>query len=257
MSRNSALYPGRVTHARLRPRRHRLSYRLYTMLFDLDELPALAASLRLFGHNRFNLLSFHDRDHGDGSPTPLRSQIEARLSGAGIAAGGAIRVLCYPRVLGTAFNPLSTFFCHRKDGSLAAILYEVNNTFGQRHSYLIPVETAVLPVRQSCAKAFYVSPFMAMDMTYDFTVHPPGEEVVVTVRASDAEGTVITASFAGTRRALSDGALLATFLRYPLLTLKVLGGIHWEALKLLAKGLRLRPRPPPPSHAVTVVAARR
>lgn len=257
MSWRSALYPGRVTHARVRPRRHALSYRLYTMLFDLDELPALAARLRLFGHNRFNLLSFHERDHGDGSAVPLRAQIEAQLARAGIAAGGAIRVLCYPRVLGTAFNPLSTFFCHRPDGGLAAILYEVNNTFGQRHSYLIPVESDAVPVRQSCAKGFYVSPFMAMDMRYDFLVRPPGEAVTVTVRGSDAEGTMITATFTGTRRELSDGALLATFLRHPLLTLKVVGGIHWEALKMLAKGLRLLPRPAPPAHAVTVVAGER
>jgi len=254
MSWASALYLGHVAHARIRPRRHNLSYRLYSMLFDLDELPALHRRLRLFSLNRFNLLSFRDRDHGDGSATPLRAQIDALLARAGIAAGGPIRMLCYPRVLGTAFNPLSTFFCHRPDGTLAAILYEVNNTFGQRHSYLIPVEADVLPVRQSCAKGFYVSPFMAMDMTYDFTVRPPSAEVAITVRGSDAEGTVITASFTGTRRELSDAALLATFLRYPLLTLKVVGGIHWEALKLLAKGLRLRPRPAPPGHAVTVVA---
>ncbi len=253
MSWRSALYVGQVAHARARPRRHRLSYRLYSMLFDLDELPALSRRLRLFGHNRFALLSFHDRDHGDGSATPLRAQIDARLAEAGIAAGGRIAVLCYPRVLGTAFNPLSTFFCHRPDGRLAAILYEVNNTFGQRHSYLIPVDSDAVPVRQSCAKAFYVSPFMAMDLRYDFTVRPPAAEVSITVRGSDAEGTVITANFAGTRRDLSDAALLGAFLRHPLLTLKVLGGIHWEALKLLAKGLRLLPRPAPPAHAVTVV----
>ncbi len=253
MSWHSALYPGRVTHARTRPRRHHLSYRLYSMLFDLDELPALSRRLRLFGHNRFALLSFHDSDHGDGSAVPLREQIEARLAEAGIAAGGRIAVLCYPRVLGTAFNPLSTFFCHRPDGGLAAILYEVNNTFGQRHSYLIPVESDAVPVRQACAKGFYVSPFMAMDMHYDFTVRPPGSAVSITVRGSDAAGTVITANFTGQRRDLSDAALLGAFLRHPLLTLKVVGGIHWEALKLLAKGLRPRPRPAPPGHAVTVV----
>jgi DUF1365 family protein len=223
------------------------------MLFDLDELPDLSRRLRLFGHNRFALLSFHDRDHGDGSATPLRAQIDAQLARAGIAAGGAVRVLCYPRVLGTAFNPLSTFFCHRPDGSLAAMLYEVNNTFGQRHTYLIPVESDAVPLRQSCAKGFYVSPFMAMDMRYDFAVQPPGAEVSITVRGSDAAGTVITANFAGQRRDLSDRTLLATFLRHPLLTLKVVGGIHWEALKLLAKGMRLVPRPAPPGHAVTVV----
>ena len=249
----SALYPGLVTHARTRPRRHRLAYRVYTVLLDLDEVPELHRRLRLFSAGRFNLMSFHAADHGDGSATPLRAQIEARLAAAGIVGGGAIRVLCYPRVLGLVFNPLSTFFCHRPDGGLAAILYEVNNTFGERHSYLIPVEEGGGVVRQSCAKAFYVSPFMDMAMTYDFTVRPPGADVAVTVRGSDAEGTLITASFSGTRRELGDGAILATFLRHPLLAAKVVGGIHWEALKMVLKGLRLRPRPAPPVEAVTVV----
>lgn len=249
----SALYPGRVTHARTRPRRHRLAYRVFTLLLDLDELPALHRRLRLFSAGRFNLMSFAATDHGDGSATPLRAQIEAHLAAAGIAAGGAIRVLCYPRVLGSVFNPLSTFFCHRPDGSLAAILYEVNNTFGERHSYLIPVEAPPggaaanpdEPIRQSCPKAFRVSPFMAMAMTYHFTVRPPGAGVSVTVRGSDAEGTLITANFTGQRRPLTDRAILAAVLRHPLLAAKVVLGIHWEALKMLLKGLRPPPQRPP------------
>ena len=249
----SALYPGLVTHARTRPRRHRLAYRVDTILLDLDELPGLHRRLRLFSAGRFNLMSFNERDHGDGSATPLRAQIESRLAAAGIAAGGAIRVQCYPRVLGTVFNPLSTFFCHRPNGDLAAILYEVNNTFGQRHSYLIPTEGTAEPIRQTCAKTFHVSPFMDMTMTYDFTVHLPRDTVSVTVRGSDAEGTLITANFTGRRQPLTDGTILSTFLRHPLLTAKVVGGIHWEALKMVLKGLRLRPCPAPPATAVTVV----
>ncbi len=254
MSLRSAIYAGRVTHARTRPRRHALTYRVYTMLIDLDELDALDRRFRWFSVGRFNLLSFHARDHGDGSARPLKAQIADRLTEAGIAAGGRIEMLCYPRVLGCVFNPLTTYFCHRGDGGLAAVLYEVNNTFGQRHSYLIEVvDPAARPVRQSCAKAFYVSPFMAMDMRYDFALHPPAGTVSVTVRGSDAEGTMITANFAGERLEVSNRALLATFLRHPLLTLKVVGGIHWEALKIIAKGIRLHQRPPPPATAVTVV----
>ena len=249
----SALYRGLVTHARTRPRRHHLRYRVFTMLLDLDELPALHRRLRLFAHNRFSLLSFHEADHGDGSATPLRQQIDTRLTEAGLPAGGAIRVLCYPRVLGMAFNPLSTFFCHAPDGSLAAILYEVNNTFGQRHAYLIPVEDNATPIRQSCAKAFYVSPFMDMAMTYHFAVRPPDAHVSVTVHGCDTVGTLITATFAGARQDITDRTLLTTFLRHPLLMLKVIGGIHWEALKLLAKGFRLRARPAPPASPITVV----
>jgi len=249
----SALYPGLVTHTRTRPRRHELAYRVYTLFLDLEELPTLHQRLRLFSAGRFNLLSFHARDHGDGSATPLRDQIESHLRAAGIDAGGPIRVLCYPRVLGCVFNPLSTFFCHRPDGTLAAILYEVNNTFGQRHAYLIPVDDAARPIRQACAKGFYVSPFMDMDMTYNFVVRPPQDDVSITVRGSDAQGTLITANFTGTARPLTDRTILATVLRYPLLALKVVGGIHWEALKMLAKGLRLRDRPPPPAEPITVV----
>ena len=251
----SALYPGVVTHTRTRPRRHRLAYRVYTILIDLDELPALHRRLRLFSAGRFNLISFNERDHGDGSATPLRAQIEKQLAAAGIAAGGAIRVLCYPRVLGMVFNPLSTFFCHRPNGELAAILYEVNNTFGQRHSYLIPTDGVAKPIRQKCAKMFHVSPFMDMAMTYNFVVHPPSDAVSITVLAGDAEGTLITANFTGQRQQLGDSAIVSTFLRHPLLTAKVVGGIHWEALKMVLKGLRLRPRPAPPAAAVTVVRA--
>ncbi len=250
----SGIYPGLVTHARVRPRRHALAYRVYNMLFDLDELPELGRRFRFFSVDGFNLLSFHERDHGDGSGVPLREQIAGRLAAAGIVADGPMRLLCYPRVLGLVFNPISTYFCHRADGVLAAILYEVNNTFGQRHSYLIPVvDPDARPIRQHCDKAFYVSPFMAMDMAYDFSVRPPGDEVALTVRGSDAVGTMITATFTGTRREISDGALLGTFLRHPLLMLKVVGGIHWEALKLVAKGMRLHSRPAPPAEATTVV----
>ena len=254
MTLASALYPGRVTHARARPRRHALAYRVYMMLLDLDELDILAHRFRWFSLDRFNLLSFYQADHGDRSPRRLKTQIEARLAEAGIPAGGAIRLLCYPRVLGYVFNPISTFFCHRPDGSLAALLYEVNNTFGQRHSYLIEVAAdATPPIRQHCAKAFHVSPFMAMAMDCDFTVHPPGTKVSLTVRGSDAEGPLITANFTGTRQPLSNPNLLATFLRHPMLALKVVGGIHWEALKIIAKGIRLHPRPSPPAFSVTVV----
>ena len=234
----SAIYPGLVTHERTRPHRHRLAYRVYMMLFDLDELPVLDQRYRFFSLDRFNLLSFHTSDHGDGV-TPLRDWIRALLDEAGIAADGPVRVLCYPRVLGSVFNPISTFFCHDANGALAAILYEVNNTFGQRHAYLIPVpDPAARPIRQTCAKALYVSPFMTMDMRYDFTVRPPAQDVTLTVRGSDADGTLITATFAGLKREITDRTLLATFLRHPLLTLKIVGGIHWEALKLLAKGIK-------------------
>ncbi len=249
----SAIYPGTVLHARTRPVRHRLRYRMLNLLLDLDELPALEAGLRLFGHNRRALFEFREADHGDGSATPLRAQVEAQLRDAGLEpAGGSIRVLCMPRLLGMVFNPLTVYFCHAADGALQALLYEVNNTFGQRHAYLLPVQTGGgAVVRQRVAKQFYVSPFMDMALTYHFRVAPPGEAVSLAMEVHDALGAVLFAAFAGRRQPLTDARLLAGFLAHPLLALKVLGGIHWEALKLWRKGLALRPRPAPPAHPVT------
>ncbi len=249
-----ALYRGHVMHRRLRPRRHRLAYRVFALLLDLDALPALDRRLRLFGHNRFALFSFHDRDHGPGEDRALRPWIEAQLSRAGIdLEGGTVRLLCYPRILGYQFNPLTVWYCHHADGSLRAILHEVHNTFGQRHSYLIPVSDPAAPVlRQSCAKGFYVSPFMTMDARYHFRLVPPGERIAVTIRQEDADGPILHAGFAGTHAPLTDRSLAAAFFRYPLMTVKIIAAIHWEALLLWRKGLRLVRRPPPPGTPVSI-----
>lgn len=250
----SALYAGKVMHQRLRPRRHRLSYRIFELLLDLDELDVLAAGLRLFSRNRFNLFSFVDSDHGNGKSASLKAYVEGQLEAAEIDTdGGPIRLLCMPRILGYAFNPLSIYFCHRREGDLVAILYEVNNTFGQRHSYLIPVsdDQGAGFVEQQCAKRFYVSPFMAMDMEYRFRIRPPEESVSVHITGGDETGPTIVAAFAGDRRPLSDAVLIRALFAYPLLTLKVVAGIHWEALLLWVKGMRLQKRPHPPAEPVT------
>jgi DUF1365 family protein len=252
----SAIYRGVVAHTRLRPVVHRLRYPLFWLLLDLDELPALHDRLRLFSADRFNLFGFYARDHLDPAGPPLRTQIAGHLAAAGIAwDGGAIRVLCMPRVLGFVFNPLSVFFCHQRDGRLAALLYEVNNTFGERHSYLIPVaDPAPRVIRQECAKAFHVSPFMDMALRYAFRVVPPAATAVVVVQTSDAAGPLLGASFAGSRQPLTDPALLRLFARFGLLGAQVLGAIHWEALKLWRKGVPLHPRPAPPPRPVTALS---
>jgi hypothetical protein len=252
----SGLYQGLVVHQRLRPRRHRLRYRIFQLLLDLDELDALDRRLRLFGYNRSALVSFHDRDHGPGDGRPLRPYIERELARAGLDfSGGRIQVLCMPRVLGQVFNPLTLYFCWRRGGRLEAILYEVNNTFGQRHSYLIPVDgPAGEVVRQSCDKAFYVSPLQDMAMRYDFTVRPPGPELFVAVDSSDDAGPMLHAAFSARRSELTDGAILEAFLGAPLLMLKVMAAIHWEALRTWLKGARFRPRPSAPAEPVTVVS---
>ena len=261
MSEASALYAGMVTHARLRPRAHRLNYRVFSALFDLDELPLLDRSLRLFGHNRRALYSFHDRDHGDGSGR-LRPWVETKLLAAGIEPdGGAIRLLCYPRILGFVFNPLTVFFCHDRNGQLVAILYEVANTHGERHTYVIPTRSGDGPVvEQECAKDFFVSPFVAMDCRYRFRIGPPGDKVLVSIAEDDADGLFLTATFAGRRVPISDGRLLRMLLAYPLMTLKVVAGIHWEALKLWWKGIPVFAHgkaAEPIGETVVVVADRR
>jgi DUF1365 family protein len=251
-----ALYSGVVTHRRLRPRPHRLRYRVFAMLFDIDAIPALCARLRLLSHRRFNLFSFDERDHADGSGTSLRAWAETQLGSAGIDLdGGPIRLLAMPRVLGYGFNPISVWFCYRRDGGLAALLHEVHNTFGERHTYLIPVAAGANPaaISQSCPKTLHVSPFMAMDMRYDFRIHAPDERLSLAISGSDDDGPLIVAALAARRHELTDAALARAFLRTPLLTLKVIGGIHWEALRLWIKGMRLRPRPPAPDHPVSIV----
>jgi DUF1365 family protein len=239
MTLASAIYEGDVVHERKRPKRHRLRYAVFSMLIDLDELPALARTSRLFGHNRFAPLAFHDRDHGPADGGALRPWAERHLRQAGIDPdGGPIRLLCYPRIFGYAFNPLSVFFCYRRSGDLAAILYEVCNTFKERHTYVIPVADPARPViKQSCAKALYVSPFIGMDASYQFRIVPPGETIRVVIRQEDSDGLLLAASFAGDRLPFSRRTLAGALIRFPLLTLKVTAGIHWEALKLWLKGL--------------------
>ena len=251
----SCLYLGEVSHRRFAPRAHRLRYRMFQMLLELDEAPGLARRLRLFSVNRFNLFSHYDSDHGSGGGS-LRAYVEETLREAGVTLpGGRIYLLCMPRILGHVFNPLSLYFCHRADGSLAAMLYEVNNTFGQRHSYLIPATAdADGVIRHGCAKAFHVSPFKDMAMTYAFQVSAPGETIATTIHGRAPDGAlIIAAAFAGRRRALTDGALLRALVGFPMLTLKVVAAIHFEAAKLWLKGVRLRPVPPLPAEAVTVV----
>lgn len=252
----SCFYFGEVVHQRFSPRRHHLRYRVFQGLFDLDELPSLGRKLRLFSHNRANVFAFHDSDHGNGDGETLRAYVENLLVQAGLSVdGGRIALLCMPRILGFVFNPLSVFYCYTRQGDLIATLYEVNNTFGQRHSYLIPVGTTTGErVDQMCKKEFYVSPFMDMDMTYDFRLTLPGATLATSINGNSADGPpLIFASFTGARRELSDMTLVTALATHPLLTLGVVAAIHWEAVKLLAKGMRIRHRPPLPPAAVTIV----
>lgn len=226
----SAIYEGHVIHARLRPTPHKFHYRVFALLLDLDELPQLN-KLKLFGWNRPTVASFHDKDHGDG--TDLRGWVDGELAKAGIEAPGKKLVLCYPRLFGYVFNPLTVWFCHRADETLAAIVYEVHNTFGERHAYVLPASPGI--VRHECDKDFYVSPFLSMDCRYRFAIQPPGENVTIAIREDEAGEPVLNASFSGSRRALTDRNLASALLRHPLMTVKIIGAIHYEALRLWLK----------------------
>jgi uncharacterized protein len=260
----SGLYHGRVMHQRFFPRSHRLSYGVWYLLADLDELPRLDRATRGFTYNRPGTVSFWDRDHGARDGSPLRPWIEGRLAEAGIdLEGGPIRVLSFPRVFGYGFNPLCVWWCHGPAGDLRAILYEVSNTFGEWHDYLVPVRPEDVianergaSVRTVFAKELYVSPFIDMAATYDFTTREPDERVSVVVRESTPGGRVLIATLGARRLPLTGRTLLTTLVRFPLVTLKVIGGIHWEAWKLWRKGAPFRRRGRPPAAPVSIVGPR-
>lgn len=242
----AALYLGEVMHARLKPVGHRFTYRVMSLLIDLDRLGEADRLSPLFGVNRAALYSFRERDHGDREGTPLRDFAQRRAAEHGIdLGGGRVLLLCYPRLFGYTFNPLSVYFCYRADGALALLIYEVRNTFGDIHCYVLPVQAGELSaagIRQQQSKLFYVSPFMAMAMRYHFHVSPPAAQVKLRILETDADGPVLSATFSGRRHALNSAALLRTVVALPLVTFKIVAAIHWEALRLWLKGMRIVPR---------------
>ncbi|HXC56040.1 MAG TPA: DUF1365 domain-containing protein [Rhizomicrobium sp.] len=250
---NSAIYEGWVMHRRLAPRHHAFKYRVFCLLLDLDELEGLGRRLRLFAANRAGVVSFQDRDHGDGRP--LRTWLDAKLAEAGIVADGPRRVLCYPRLFGYVFNPISTWFCYGKDERLAAIVYEVHNTYGERHSYVLRADGDAALVRQRTPKDFYVSPFLSPDCAYNFKIRPPGGDVRIAIAEEEAGKPILTASFCGTRKALSDRALAGLLLRHPLMTLKVVAAIHFEAVRLMWKGVTRHAHAPAKPAPATIAAS--
>lgn len=239
------LYRGEVMHLRLRPFRHRFVYDVFSVLLDLDRLGELDRRLRLFSVDRPGLVSFWSRDHGARDGSPLRPWIEAQLDAHGLAdAAHRVFLLCFPRLFGYVFNPLSVYYCFARDGALRAIVYEVKNTFGGQRPYVLPVDPARpadAAVRHDCAKDFYVSPFIPMAAHYRFKLSPPGERLSIAIHEDVAEGPLLIATLNARHRPLTDGQLIRAVLALPFMTHRVIAGIHWQALKLWLKGARLYP----------------
>lgn len=252
LNMDGALYSTRVMHRRLVPPLYRFVYRVFYVLVDIDRLDALAARLRLFSYNGFNLLSLRDRDHGDGRG--LRAWAENTIRNQGIELdGGRIRLLAFPRVLGWAFNPISLWYCEHRDGSLRAVIAEVNNTFGEKHSYVLASGGAPHSYEQAIEKdkVFHVSPFLGRVGRYRFTLSAPEARVRVAIHETLEGRGILDATLAGERRPLTDAAILGQVLRMPWMTLKVVAGIHWEALKLWLRGAKFHRKPEPLRPDVT------
>jgi DUF1365 family protein len=241
----AALYFGEVMHARLKPIGHRFSYHVMSLLIDLDRLDEADRQSPLFAVNRAALYSFYEADHGERDGSSLRAYAQRCAAARGIdLTGGRVLLLCYPRLFGYTFNPLSAYFCYSAGGGLALIVYEVRNTFGELHPYVLPVqpgEISAAGVRQQQDKLFYVSPFIEMAMRYHFRVSPPGHSVKLRILETDNEGPLLAAAFSGRRRGLTTAALLRSCFSLPLVTFKIVAAIHWEALRLWLKGTRLVP----------------
>lgn len=246
------LYPARVMHRRLIAPFYRFVYRVFYLLLDVDRVDELSNTLRFFSYNRFNLLSMRQSDHGDGNG--LRTWAERQLREGSIdLQGGRIRLLIMPRVLGMAFNPISIWYCQHRDGQLAAVIAEVRNTFGEKHSYLLASKPGEQPYEQvyEKEKCFHVSPFFDLVGRYRFRLNEPGEVLRVLIHETREGTPILDATLAGERQSLTDGAILKQVLAMPLQMLKVVGGIHWEALKLWLRGAKFHSKPEPPKLEVT------
>jgi uncharacterized protein len=240
---------GQVRHTRLRPARNAFAYPTYFLLLPMRRLRDQPAADLL--RNRFGLISFHDRDHGDGRADAL-AWLEETLAREGVHdADGEVWLHTYPRVLGLTFKPVSFWYCHRDDGSLAAILAEVNNTFGERHVYLLRGERLHFGQELRAAKVFHVSPFCAIEGDYRFRFMRTAERIVARIDHDDRVGPLIETSVSGRLEPLDAASTRRAFFGVPLMTLGVIARIHWQALKLWAKRVPFFHKPAPPGEFIT------
>jgi DUF1365 family protein len=245
---------GDVMHRRLFPVRYRFVYRVFSLLLDIDRVDEIARDCRWFSHNRFNLFSFYDCDHGPRDGGPLHAWLIDRLRDLGLQMEIArVELQCFPRVLGFVFNPLSIWTCFNRSGEPVAVLCEVNNTFGEAHSYLLHQDGAPMgwPIRHAHRKDFHVSPFVDMNADYHFRFSRQGDRHAVVIREYQDELLMLVAVQQGVAEQVTDAKLLHAAFAYPFLTLKVVIMIHWQALKIWLKGGSYHPKPTPPKEEVS------
>ncbi|MGV8893748.1 MAG: DUF1365 domain-containing protein [Burkholderiaceae bacterium] len=251
---------GEVRHTRLRPASHIFNYGVYFLRLPLRAMAQAPLHITLFSHNRFNLLSFWDKDHGDGEQ-PLLHWIDALLKSEGIFdADGEIWLQTFPRVLGYVFNPVSFWFCHNKEGQLRAVLAEVRNTFGESHNYLLDTGGAMpYGIALTARKIFHVSPFCGVDGSYRFRFmrsqkkigEQTLERTVARIDYDDAAGPLLLTSVSGSSHSLSNAVAAQAFFAYPLMTFGVILKIHWQALRLWLKRVPFFKKPRPPSSELS------
>ncbi len=259
MRAEATLYVGRVVHKRMRPKQHALNYGVFSFLLDVDCIEDVSQRSKLFSYNAANVLSIHDNDFGAGDGTSIAESARQTLQEAGLARDGQqVFLLAYPRVWGYAFNPLSVFYVMEHDGALSAVIYEVSNTFGERMRYVMAVGVAHNGVfMHGCDKKLFVSPFADGNGTYSFRLSEPDAQAQVAILYRDGKGPLLKAHFHGVAEHFSDANLLKALLRHPLLSWKVISGIHWEALKLWLKGVPLVKGHTSPKYSVRLVSSSR
>ncbi len=237
---SSCIYSGLITHKRFKPKRHFFTYKTFSLLIDLSEIKDLDKNIKFFSYNKFNILSFYNIDHGPRDGNSLNKWVKKILSKAKINIdGGTIRLLCFPRFFGYVFNPLSIFYCYNKKNKLKAVLYEVKNTFNEQHTYVFRSKSSSNFILHKCNKKFYVSPFIAMETFYNFRLSEPKKKINILIKQTDLKGPLLIAQQTGKRINLTSKNLLYQFFKHPLMSFKVIGAIHFEALRLWLKGVKL------------------
>ncbi len=234
----SSIYNGTVIHKRFKPKIHFFKYKVFSLLIDLSELDILDKKINFFSYNKFNLISFFDKDHGERDGSSLIQWVKKNLRENQINSENIrIKLLCYPRILGYVFNPLSVFYVYNNDEKLISILYEVKNTFGEQHTYIFKVENNNL-LQHNCVKKFHVSPFIEMDCNYFFRILKPAEKISVIIDQYQSNEKILYASQDGKRTEFTSSELIKSYLKHPLMTFKIISAIHFEAFKLWAKGIK-------------------